>query len=76
MIKMYDSDLDAYLLDEDTYNALITQYTSGYEDWGYDDDYGYYIVAISDDSILAAFNLGDYSGGSIVINQSQQGGAM
>ena len=73
---MYNEDLGAYILSEDQYNQLLALGLDGYEDQGFDDVLNGYIVIIYGDDILEALNLGPYSGGSIIINPSHQGGPM
>lgn len=72
---MYNEELGAYVLDQEQYDQL-SAYTEGYDDWGYDDELGAYLVNIYSDEILKALKLGDYQGGSIIVVQTGQGGPL
>jgi len=77
VMNQYYEDLGGYIIDADLYAQLIASgLDDGFEDYGYEAEYGGYLVNIYSDEILKLLKLGDYSGGGIIVNQTGQGGPM
>ncbi len=74
---MYNEELGLYVLSEEQYSQLAS-YGDGYEvqEDEFNVEYNGWLVEIWGDDILKALGLGPYSGGTIVINPSHQGGPM
>ena len=76
-LNQYYEDLGCYIIDDVLYAQLIASgLDDGFEDYGYEAEYGGYLVNIYSDEILKLLKLGDYSGGGIIVNQTGQGGPM